>query len=886
MSEERQKLTFHSLGKVLKGLKRKAGGLNVKHEQRQYEWAIILKNLSKEQMQCFEEGSLAPHQVDFINALVSNGFIVDVFDVFIKGRPMVLLLLNTPPQRLIHELNLVKLELFCKSGGVGDLSFTPTEDPDSIGSFSPADRLEALNHMLNNIRMVDIFDEGTEKALVFHNVVYRSFPLHDRLANDKLMQGFAGHLFAGEEQLDGLYNHFGAETAWYFAWINHYCKWLILVAVIGIGVGIAENLVSTNTKRILQNCFGLFVSIWTAIYLEYWVRRNNELKHKWSLVGVPDLETLRPDFVGKPRKNKNTGETEYVYSNWKRFFKTFILVPLLLVQWILLYVCIGLLFWWEQYIIMDWAGCSSYPGGCDTAVTTKGFIGFVYENVPGLIEAVGFEVLLLMFEVTVSWVCRWQNHKTQENYEKFFGVQIFLMEFFGVFSWYFMLAFYFVPSFSWESEESCYTGILKDADLECMKVRAGPSLREKMMVGYMITPFLVNQFANVAFKSILPSWVHQCLTAASKDKANICVRCCVPFCSFIALILGYEGVPQKKRSSSDGPKWKPPHQKMQTLLGELVPQPRLRKRNDLDVEGSSVNPLKMSVSGLPDTVTSGNIPAPMMNKMRLDGEDHSVEYRTTQASYVSPPAVTVALSDEAINKQMENAKGCCFPGWMLCCKRYRKVTRKGGTEKVNLERICDESNMWDNEFFQEYLEIVLQFCWVCFFSMIFPWGALCALANNIVEVRSDMYKLTHVNLRPIPKKCTHIGIWMNILRFIAYFAILVNLLMMVISLNSLDVWLNGFENLTENWKESLLIMFGVERAMFAIVTIIRISVQDKPKEVHDKIVNDQKRYRMEYLKAIRQSVEGQTSVRSIHTGDSISHHDMEVDLAVEEIDPR
>ena len=60
------------------------------------------------------------------------------------------------------------------------------------------------------------------------------------------------------------------------------------------------------------------------------------------------------------------------------------------------------------------------------------------------------------------------------------------------------------------------------------------------------------------------------------------------------------------------------------------------------------------------------------------------------------------------------------------------------------------------------------------FSSAFPLAPLCALLNNIWEIRIDAQKYTKYKKRTIPVRNTNIGIWYPIFRFIAILAVVTN----------------------------------------------------------------------------------------------------------------
>ena len=61
--------------------------------------------------------------------------------------------------------------------------------------------------------------------------------------------------------------------------------------------------------------------------------------------------------------------------------------------------------------------------------------------------------------------------------------------------------------------------------------------------------------------------------------------------------------------------------------------------------------------------------------------------------------------------------------------------------------------------FGDYQEMLVQFGYVVLFSSAFPLAALCALINNIMEIRSDAFKLCSGLQRPFGQRVESIGQW-------------------------------------------------------------------------------------------------------------------------------
>jgi len=56
---------------------------------------------------------------------------------------------------------------------------------------------------------------------------------------------------------------------------------------------------------------------------------------------------------------------------------------------------------------------------------------------------------------------------------------------------------------------------------------------------------------------------------------------------------------------------------------------------------------------------------------------------------------------------------------------------------------------------------------VTLFAAAFPLAAVCAMVNNIIEIRSDAYKVLSVQ-RPVAHRCANIGSWLTAFEVLGY----------------------------------------------------------------------------------------------------------------------
>lgn len=70
--------------------------------------------------------------------------------------------------------------------------------------------------------------------------------------------------------------------------------------------------------------------------------------------------------------------------------------------------------------------------------------------------------------------------------------------------------------------------------------------------------------------------------------------------------------------------------------------------------------------------------------------------------------------------------------------------------------------------------VVLQYGFITLFVAAFPLAPLCALLNNIAEIRLDAYKFVTQARRPLAERVEDIGAWYGILKAITYAAVVSN----------------------------------------------------------------------------------------------------------------
>nr|XP_055051662.1 anoctamin-7 [Misgurnus anguillicaudatus] len=137
----------------------------------------------------------------------------------------------------------------------------------------------------------------------------------------------------------------------------------------------------------------------------------------------------------------------------------------------------------------------------------------------------------------------------------------------------------------------------------------------------------------------------------------------------------------------------------------------------------------------------------------------------------------IMVGKQVINNIQEFVMPKCMAWW-----QKRKLKPSPSKEVLDEPDSKPELSPWESDYqllvceglFDEYLEMVLQFGFITIFVAACPLAPFFALINNWVEVRLDAQKFVCEYRRPVVERAQDIGIWMTILQFISYLAVISN----------------------------------------------------------------------------------------------------------------
>jgi hypothetical protein len=145
--------------------------------------------------------------------------------------------------------------------------------------------------------------------------------------------------------------------------------------------------------------------------------------------------------------------------------------------------------------------------------------------------------------------------------------------------------------------------------------------------------------------------------------------------------------------------------------------------------------------------------------------------------------------------------------------------------------------------FNDYNKMVLQFGYVSMFVAAFPLAPVCALLNNVLEIRTDAIKRLLSMQRPAPsQRAETIGEWMVVLEFMSMAAVATNVGVLCFTSDHLATAFK-LSNSERVWAFIIL-----EHVVVLIKLIIAYTIDDRPEWVSLRLARD------EYMASAREEI--------------------------------
>lgn len=125
--------------------------------------------------------------------------------------------------------------------------------------------------------------------------------------------------------------------------------------------------------------------------------------------------------------------------------------------------------------------------------------------------------------------------------------------------------------------------------------------------------------------------------------------------------------------------------------------------------------------------------------------------------------------------------------------------------------------------------MLVQMGYVVLFSSAFPLAAICALANNLLEIRSDAFKLVNVHQRPFGQRVANIGTWQSAVSFLSLAAVMVNCALIGLSGQVSRLW----PGLTA--AQTILLIVALEHIMLLLRSALTWLLPELPSQLAAEI---------------------------------------------------
>lgn len=213
--------------------------------------------------------------------------------------------------------------------------------PREYAEWTDAHRQRLLHRVLG-----DLLHGGATPVVPADLKTIARFPAHDSAIRDALWSSvWSAHSLTGWLTIseDAVASYLGEEVMFYYAWMNHYARWLLGAGLLGVLVSMLTSLrlapdttaaavlvpaapSSLTLRHTVQRCldvallplFSTIMIIGSVLCIKMWERRCSALCMKYHLFHQEGQDELHHDFGSTPETDPVTGEPQVCYPAWYR----------------------------------------------------------------------------------------------------------------------------------------------------------------------------------------------------------------------------------------------------------------------------------------------------------------------------------------------------------------------------------------------------------------------------------------------------------------------------------------------------------------------------------------------------------------------------------------
>ncbi|XDV27249.1 hypothetical protein PO909_030811 [Leuciscus waleckii] len=656
--------------------------------------------------------------------------------------------------------------------------------------FTSQERQSIIKYWLDNLRAKQgdalhnihfLAGQPIIPELIARGVILQMFPLHEQRILNQLMTSWV-QAVCERQPLDDVCDYFGVKIGMYFAWLGFYTNSMLYPAVIGFLLWIfAES--DQTSQDICCVVFALFNVVWATLFLERWKRREAELAYRWGTLDTPteSLEEPRPQFRGIKRCSPVTGCEEFFYPPWKRrMFRWFVSFPICVLC--LCFVCLAMFMCLElQEFVME---TKELPSIC--------------RFIPKILLAITVTVCDEVYKKIALWLNDMENYRLQSTYDNNLILKTVLFQFINSYLSLFYIGFYLKDME--RLKEMLATLLIFRQILQNIKEVLQPYLYEHHKLGALRTLWDLIQTMLLNYSHLIVQRIRLTCQASLDMKKSATPPEQSEKRERRSLIGSYR-VPKTEEGYDDA-----------GLKQRKVSFTEKVEYKDKVVEAPTQSSLQDD--GSPTLVEEGMDPSLVFDIRDDDDDDDDREMDDSVRKPLGPQRRKTKSAPD--NNSME--------------KKMSWMDPPEETESTVLAQPEIESCMLIYEdTLQDYQEMFIQFGYVVLFSSAFPLAAMCALINNIVEIRSDALKLCTGLQRPFGQRVENIGQWQTAMEAMGLIAIIVNcyLIGQCGQLQRLFPWMSP--------EAAIVSVVVLEHFAILLKYVIHVAIPDIPNWVADEM---------------------------------------------------
>uniref|UniRef100_A0ABI8A6U0 Anoctamin n=1 Tax=Felis catus TaxID=9685 RepID=A0ABI8A6U0_FELCA len=661
-----------------------------------------------------------------------------------------------------------------------ELRFFTSQERQSIIRFWLQNLRAKQGEALHNVRFLE--DQPIIPELAARGIIQQVFPVHEQRILNRLMKSWV-QAVCENQPLDDICDYFGVKIAMYFAWLGFYTSAMVYPAVFG-SVLYTFTEADQTSRDVSCVVFALFNVVWSTLFLEEWKRRGAELAYKWGTLDSPGeaVEEPRPQFRGIRRISPVTRAEEFYYPPWKRLlFQLLVSLPLCL-------TCLACVF-----LLM--LGCFQLQ---ELVLSVKG-LPRLARFLPKVVLALLVSVSAEGYKKLAIWLNDMENYRLESAYEKHLIIKVVLFQFVNSYLSLFYIGFYLKDME--RLKEMLATLLITRQFLQNVREVLQPHLYRRLGRGELgLQAAWELARALLGLLSLQRPAPRRLEPQAEEGGGGGSGgrRCLSGGCG--APEEEEEATVERRPAGEGGEMGDGPRGGKEEEEEEEEDEEEEEEEEDEEEEGEESGlldcglrlkkvsfaergagrrrpgPEALLEEGSPTMVEKGLEPG----VFTLAEEDDEAEGAPGSPER-EPPAVLLRRAGGEGRDQGPDGGPDPEPGSGDSARRQRRQNRSSWIDPPEEEHSPQltqaelESCMKKYEdTFQDYQEMFVQFGYVVLFSSAFPLAALCALVNNLIEIRSDALKLCTGLQRPFGQRVESIGQWQKVMEAMGVLAIVVN----------------------------------------------------------------------------------------------------------------